>query len=252
MRSIADHHVGQDIASLTVLAEVPYYYLLTTFFGIDIYASFIATAIDVAALTIPFALFRPLIHAHEPGRSPNQQVAQDRQIFAYVALLGAAIYAVVIYSSLYTWLPVYLIRNFDVVRSFEKAHEASMQSLLVYFIPVGVSLAQFLFTPAIGARGNPGLTDPKIYPEKVEFDPETASFQETLAFNLGFVGGFTKRAEILAKRTAVLLGAVASNAFARTLISLEGTHALGAAGWASVWGVAALLTSVVYGFVGNE
>ena len=169
-----------------------------------------------------------------------------------MGLLGAAIYTVVIYTSLYTWLPVYLITHFDRVRNMQKAHDSSIPVLLVSFIPIGWATAQFLFVPSVGSRGNPGITDPELYPEKTDFDPETATFMETLAFNLGFKGGFTKRAEVLVKRTAVLTACSVANTFARSLMAVDGTEPFGAAGWASVWGLAAVLTSVAYGFVGNE
>ncbi|KAK0365242.1 hypothetical protein LTR02_005409 [Friedmanniomyces endolithicus] len=242
----------QDLTGLAILSNLPLYFLLTTFYGVDAIASTSILTIDVIAIAVPFALLRPLIHAHEPGKEPNQQVAQDRLIFALVGLLGASIYSVVIYTSLYTWLPVYLLTHFDGLRSMQKAHDASVPLLMLSFIPMGWATAQFLFTPSIGSRGNPGLTDPKIYPEKTNFDPETATIAETIAFNLGFKGGFTKRAEVLAKRSAVLIWASMANTFVRVLFTVDGTEALGAAGWASAWGVAALLTSVAYGFVGNE
>ncbi|KAK3638279.1 hypothetical protein LTR22_017921 [Elasticomyces elasticus] len=244
--------IGQDVASLSILCNLPLYFLLTTFYGVDAISASIILSIDVVAIAIPFALLRPLNHAHEHGKDPNQQVANDRLIFALVGMLGASIYSIVIYTSLYTWLPVYLITHFDSIRSVQRAHDASVPLLLLSFIPMGWATSQFLFTPSIGSRGNPGLTDPKIYPEKTDFDPETATFGETLAFNLGFKGGFTKRAQVLVKRSAVLIVCSVANTFTRTLLTVDGTEPFGAAGWAGVWGLAALLTSVAYGFVGNE
>ncbi|KAK3654391.1 hypothetical protein LTR56_004021 [Elasticomyces elasticus] len=246
------HYDWQDVASLSILCNLPLYFLLTTFYGVDAISASIILSIDVVAIAIPFALLRPLNHAHEHGKDPNQQVANDRLIFALVGMLGASIYSIVIYTSLYTWLPVYLITHFDTIRSVQRAHDASVPLLLLSFIPLGWATSQFLFTPSIGSRGNPGLTDPKIYPEKTDFDPETATFGETLAFNLGFKGGFTKRAEVLVKRSAVLIVCSVANTFTRTLLTVDGTEPFGAAGWAGVWGLAALLTSVAYGFVGNE
>ncbi|KAK5109194.1 hypothetical protein LTR62_007279 [Meristemomyces frigidus] len=242
----------QDLSSLAILSNLPYYFLLTTFYNIDSSAAAISLAIETAVIGIPFALLRPLIRAHEPGSSPNQQVAQDRFVGVSVGLLGAAIYAVVIYGSLYTWLPVYLVQNFDGLRSLEGAHNASIPMLVLSFLPLGWATVQFLFTPVVGSHGNPGITDPALYPEKLPFDGEAATFSDTIAYNLGFSDGFSKRAETLFKRTAVLIACSTANTFTRVLLTVEGSEPVGAAGWASVWGVAALMTSVVYGFVANE
>ncbi|KAK4552511.1 hypothetical protein LTR86_010355 [Recurvomyces mirabilis] len=242
----------RDLSALAILSNLPFYFLLTTFYGIDYSAAIISLTIDVATIGIPFALLRPLIRAHAPGSAPNQQVAQDRSVGVAVGLLGASIYAVVIYGSLYTWLPVYLIVNFDGLRSLDKAHNASVPMLIGSFLPLGWATLQFLFTPVIGSKGNPGLTDPNIYPEKAPFDPETATLIDTVAFNLGYSDGFSKRAEVLVKRTAVLVACSAANTFTRVLLTVDGSEPVGAAGWASVWAVAALLTSVAYGYVANE
>lgn len=170
-----------------------------------------------------------------------------------MALFGSAIYAVTIYSSLYTWLPVHIVTHFEEVRSLHGAHDASVMLLLGTLIPVGWATSQFLFTPVVGSRGNPGLTDPKIHPEKVNFDPEGATLGETLAYNLGLgAHGFPKRAEVLAKRTAVLVACSVTTTTVRTVMTVAGTEPLGAIGWASVWGVAGALTSVAYAWAENE
>lgn len=253
MNARIDVSTGKDLASLACLSNLPYYFLLTTFYELHGFACFTALAIDVTTIGLPFALLRPLIHAHEPGRSANQQVAQDSTINFLMALFGSSIYAVVVYSSLYTWLPVHLVTHFDGVRSFQKAHDATIPLLIAVMIPVGWATAQFLFTPTIGARGNPGLTDPELKPEMVKFNPETATFGETVAFNIGFgEDGFSKRAEVLAKRTAVLIACSVTNTFVRVLTTVEGTEPVGAIGWAGVWGIAAALTSLAYAWVGNE
>jgi hypothetical protein len=212
----------------------------------------VALAIDVSTIAIPFGLLRPLLRAHEAGRSPNQQVAQDTGVLLLVALLGASVYAVTMYASLTTWLPEYIAYNFNDVRSFEKAHDANLYFIAGSLIPIGWSTAQFLFTPAIGSRGNPGLTDSDIYPEKVPFNPETATFQDHVAYNLGFKDGFSKRAEVLIKRTAVLVVTSVAHTFLRTWLTIDGTEPFGVLGWSSIWGGAALLTSVAYGLVANE
>ena len=184
----------------------------------------------------------------------NQLVAHDPWVFTLMALFGSAVYAVTVYSSLYTWLPVYLVTHFDEVRSLQAAHDASVPLLLAILVPVGLATTQFLFTPTVGARGNPGLTDPRIHPEQAEFfDAETATLGETVAYNLGFgVHGFSARAEVLAKRTAVLIACSVTNTVVRTVMTIAGTEPVGAMGWASVWGVAGALTAVAYAWAGNE
>lgn len=239
---------------MACLSNLPYYFLLHTFYSIDLSACILALSIDIAAIAIPFALLRPLIHAHEPSNAPNQQVAQDSRIYTLMALFGSFLYAVVIYGSLYTWLPLHLVLHFDGVRTMEKAHDASVPFLAIMLIPIGCATAQFLFTPMIGARSNPGLTDPKLKPEMLlDFDPENASFGKTLAYNLGLgKEGFTRRAEVLAKRTGVLVACSLTNTFVRVWMTVDGTEPVGALGWAGVWGLAAALTSLAYSWVGNE
>ena len=215
-----------------------------------------ALVIDVASLALPFALLRTNIHANKSAtrKTPNQEVAQDPWVFQVVGLLGASIYAVTIYGSLFTWLPVYLVSHFDSIRSLEVAHAANVPLTTLLFIPIGWSTAQFLFTPTVGAKGNPGITDPKIRPDiAARFLPEDASFPSTLAWNLGMgTNGWSKRAEILAKRTAVLVACTSINTFPRTLTTIAGTEAVGAAGFAGVWGTAGILTAIAYSMVANE
>jgi len=213
----------------------------------------VALAIDVGTIALPFLLLRPLVRAHDNGKDPNQQVAQDSQIFILTMVLGAATYAIVVYGSLRTWIPVYLLKHFDRIRSLEHAHNAAHHMITLMLLPVGWATSQFLFTPMIESRRNPGLTDPKLGLERVIFDPETATFGETLAFNLGLgKDGFSKRAEVLLKRSIVLIICSMVNTFVRVLMTLDGSESAGAAGWASVWGIAAMLTSAAYAWVGNE
>lgn len=215
-----------------------------------------ALIIDVAATTIPFALTRPLIHAHadDTVKDANQEVAQDITNWALLALFGSTVYAIVIYASLQSWLPVYIVTHFDGVRSMQAAHDAKIPALVATLVPVGLATAQFLFTPAVGSRGNPGLTDPQFSTVKaVRFEAEEASLAETLAWNLGFgAEGLSKRAEILAKRTGVLIAASVVNTFVRTVMTVEGTQMVGTLGWSLVWGVAAGVTGLAYGWTANE
>lgn len=234
---------------------MPHYFLLNTFFGVDYLATAIPIIIDVTTIAIPFALLRNLIHARGGNKvkTANQAVAQDRNVQYLTAAFGASIYSLVVYSAFTTWLPTYMIIHFDGLRSLDRAHNTGILLLLALFGPLGYAATQFIFVPAIGSAGNPGNTDPALHPEKVPFDPRTASFGRTLAWNLGFTeSGLTPRGEILLKRTATLAASSFISTFFRSYVTIEGTELLGALGWASVWGSAAGLVGLAYAWVGNE
>ncbi|CZT18622.1 uncharacterized protein RCC_04466 [Ramularia collo-cygni] len=244
-----------DLAYLSLLNNVPYYFLLNTFFGVDYLATAIPMVIDVTALAIPFAFLRSLNYARRGGqvKNANQAVAQDRGVQYLIAAFGASIYAIVVYGSFTTWLPTYMIVHFDGLRSLERAHNTGILLLLALFGPLGYAATQFIFVPAIGSPGNPGITDPALKPGKVAFDPQTATIGQTVAWNLGLgESGLTHRGEILLKRTATLAASSFISNFVRSYVIIEGTELLGALGWASVWGSAAALVGLAYAWVGNE
>ncbi|GIZ39394.1 hypothetical protein CKM354_000278000 [Cercospora kikuchii] len=244
-----------DLGWLTLLSNVPHYFLLNTFYGVDNLAALIPLAIDVVTIAIPFALFRGPIHARnsKKPRTANQLVAQDAGINWTIAAFAASLYTLVIYLSYSTWLTVWMTVHFDGLKTLEKAHTAVPWLLVLLFLPVGYGATQFIFVPAIGSAANPGITDPKIHPEKAPFNPETATFSETLAYNLGLsAAGFSPRAEILFKRTAILAVSSFANSFMRSYLTIEGTDLLGTAGWSSVWAVASALAGLAFAWVGDE
>lgn len=253
--SAANEILDKDLTSLACLANLPYYFLLVNFYEIHLFTAALAFLIDVSTIGIPFFFTRRNIHAHDAPfvKTPNQEVAQDASVWYLQALFGATVYAVVVYASLTSWLPVYIVTHFDGVRSMRGAHDASVPALIAVFVPVGLAVAQFLFTPAIGSRGNPGITDPALKPETARFDAERATFGQTLAWNLGFgKDGFTKRAEVLAKRSAVLIVSSVVNTFFRTVMTIDGSEVTGALGWAGVWGLAAAVTGLGFAWTVNE
>nr|POE80170.1 hypothetical protein CFP56_79540 [Quercus suber] len=242
-----------DLASLAALGNVPYYFLLSAFYGVHYSTTVVALTIDVVAAALPLALLGFRNHPHDTTkpRTENQVVAQDWSINGLISLLGAAVFSIAVYSGFYTWLPSYLIVHFDGLRSLEYAHESSLPLIVLLFFPIGAAVTQFLFVPAVGTAGNPGLTDLAVHPDKAPFDPENASFAQTLAYNVGF-GHASKRAEVLAKRTAVLVACTSVSTFVRVLFALEGTEVTGAAGWAALWGSACALTGLAFALVANE
>ena len=240
---------------MSLLTNLPHYFLLNTFYGIDYLACLIPLVIDVSAITLPFAFFSRSSH-HLPataGKAPNQVVAHDRNIQYLTALFGAALYAIVVYGSFATWLPTHMIVHFEGLRSLEKAHNSAVLLLLALFYPMGYATTQFLFVPAIASPGTAGLSDHSHKPRKSTFHPETATLSETLAWNLGLGDvGFSRRAKVLIKRTAILISYTFVNTFVRVFYTIEGTELVGALGWAGNWALAAVFVGVAYSWVGNE
>ena len=254
-----------DILALSILSNTPYYYLLTAYYNIDWWAAAAALAIDVSAITIPFALLRPMNQAHVPTessitRSLGRAVTRDPFVTGPVMLLGTAIYTLTVYSSFYTWLPTYLIKYFDGIRTIRFSYIYGDQNydvlgLLYIFVllqPLGWASLQFLFMPALRAKNS--LVDAlKPLTEARAFDGETASFAQTLAYNMGFgEKGFSHRTEVLTKRTTVLALCTFVNTVVRVFGSIEGTEIVGSLGWASVWLVASVLVGTTFGLVGGE
>lgn len=251
----ADCYLDLDLAYLTLLNNVPHYFLLNTFYGIDFFTAILPLVIDIITITIPFALFRRLNsgHANPESKTENQLVVQDKSIQSLVTIFGSAVYTIVVYGCFKSWIPTYMVTHFDGLRSLSKAHDADVVMFLGLFLPLGFAASQFIFVPAIASPGNPGLTDPYIAPEKVPFNPQTATFSQTLAYNLGLSeAGLTRRAEIVAKRTLILSACSFINSFVRAYVVIEGTEVFGALGWASVWALAAGLTGAGFAWIGDE
>ncbi|KAK5149078.1 hypothetical protein BJ546DRAFT_1063646 [Cryomyces antarcticus] len=237
----------QDVAALMTLSHLPFHYLLATCYGVSYTTSTIALAIDVLSNVIPFALLcprSPVHNANAPKAAvPNRAVIHNYGVTASSALLGAAVYAVTVYAAYYSYLPVYLIVHFDGLRSLARVHDATVTTLLLPFLPLGWAASHFLFSASAGAS-HKNLRDIR----REAFNPATATLGETVAHNLW---GHSKRSKVLINRTVTLVLFSAANIWFRTFVTVEGTDAPGAAGWASVWAVAATLTGVAYEWLGR-
>ena len=238
--------LGYDLVSLTLLTHGPPLYLLTTFYGIRPTTLLTKLALDMAAIYVPFRLFRPLKATHiveaPKGAVSNRSVINDWEVSVYNSLLAAGIYGLTVYCSFMTWLPVYMIIHFEGLRDISGAHEARLPFLIASFIPVGIAAKSFLFTPATGAKRD--LGDIRI----LAFNPETATLMETIEYNLW---GYSKRTRVMIARTATLAALTFLNTWYQVALTVEGAESTGAAGWASVWATAAVLTGIVFWWVGH-
>lgn len=202
--------------------------------------------IDTLAAYAPFYSLKVSSSVHSVitprGIAANRSVINDFGVQTYISLLAASVYGVVVFGSFGSWLPVYLVTHFDGIKDISALHNANFLFLIASFVPVGFAAKLFLFTPSQAAKAD------KYDKETANFNPETATFGETLLYNLW---GYSHRSRQLAKRTATLVAVGGLHTWLQTYATVEGAEALGAAGWSSVWALAATLTGVAFLWVGD-
>ncbi|THY36374.1 hypothetical protein D6D01_00469 [Aureobasidium pullulans] len=236
-----------DFVQLTAMANMPYYTLLYLFFGVSFEPLALALVIDMFSLWFPFWLLRPTNY-HNNLRSvttpgTTKDLAVDKTIQFYMSLFAASIYGTVVYLSLWSWLPVFLINNFEEILTLEFAHNAVFPVVFAACLPIGWAAKDFLFsTSIVYARATPA--------ELVQFDPKTATLGETFMYNAG-VTQFSSREGILGKRTFLLVAFTAAHSFIKVFGTVEGATIEGAAGWAALWSVAAAATGLGFLYVGD-
>ncbi|MCJ1255372.1 hypothetical protein MMC24_003188 [Lignoscripta atroalba] len=235
-----------DLASLTLLTHMPPLYLLTTFYGIRPTSMLASLLIDTLTTYIPFRLLRPISPIHNvsapKGAVSNRSIINDLPVRVYTTVLAASIYAVTVYASFATWLPVHLVVHFEGLRDISAAHSAALPFLICSFLPVGYAAREFLFSPATGAKKDLGDI------RNEAFNPETATLSETVRYN---AWGFSKRTRTMIKRTATLVTVTALNTWLQTYVTIEGSESYGAAGWSGVWALAAALAGTVFWWVAD-
>lgn len=202
----------------------------------------LSMAIDLASLTIPFFLLRPLNRANAGIKHPHtlsQALAADTPIRLYATVFAATLYSLAVYGSFFTWLPTYLITHFDSIATLEYMHNATLPLIISTFLPIGYAAESFLFSASIAASST--------YPFE-PFDPRTATLWQTVKHNIGLKG---TREEVLAKRTIYLALATAANTMVRVWGTIEGSEPWGAAGWAGLFTVASLMTGAGFDWIGD-
>ncbi|OCK76692.1 hypothetical protein K432DRAFT_335209 [Lepidopterella palustris CBS 459.81] len=233
-----------DITSLTLLVQAPQLYLLLTYYTIPRSALALRLAIEVASVALPTKLLRPRSVIHNPNAPsaavPNRILINSFQVMASCTVLAAGSYALAIYAASYFGLPTFIVQHFEVV-TVANAHESTIFSLAILFIPVGWAAQMFLLTPSWGAQTKLGDAAASA------FNPTTASLGETVKHN---VWGWSKRTKALAKQTAVVLVMVYVNTVHK-VSTLEGTDPIGAVGYAGIWVAANVLVAAMFEWVGK-
>ena len=237
---------GYDVAALALLSHLPPLVLLTTCYSIRPTTMLSCLAVDLLAMSIPFNLLRRISPAHADdapqGSIANRSIVSDLPTQAFASLLGAGVYAFVVFGSYYTWLPAHLVLNFDGLRSMAGIYNVQFPILVILFIPVGIAAKVFLFTPSTAAKKD--FADA----QRESFDAETATLEETFWYN---IWGFSNHTRVMISRSAILAGVTFLYSWVQVYASIEGAESLGAAGWAGVWAIAATLTGTAYSWVTN-
>jgi hypothetical protein len=233
-----------DVAALTIQTRLPYFYLLTSFYGISALTSSIYLSLDVFSAALPFYLLRRRLPSHSATSTtlPNQNIIRDSVIFLLTTIFSASIYSAFIYTSFKTWLPVHIVTYFDNIQSLDAAHDAQLPTLLLTFFPLGWAARTFLFSPSTSARKNLGDMVAS------SFNPHTATLMDTIKHNLW---NYSKGTKVVIKRSLILAAMVGLTTWLRVWKTIEGSEGVGAAGWAGLWAVASLVNGAALRWVGN-
>ena len=195
---------------------------------------------------LPFYLLRQLSppnSSHAPKTAvANRPVVKDWGVQNFTALAAAGVYGVVIYGSVRTWLPVFLVTHFEGLRDLGGVHDAIFGIIVVGCVFNGYAAMTFIFTPSMGAT--PDTRDAR----NAAFNPATATFGETVKYN---IWGHSKRTRTLIKRTLAAIAASGGHTLLQMYLVVEGVEATGAAGWAAMWAVAHVLTGMVFWWIGD-
>ena len=235
-----------DQSALTYLSHLPYLFFLTSFYRIRPTTAFVCIAIDLIATGVPFYLLRQTLASHS-FRTPkdavaNRLVINDWSVQVFTALFATCIYAVVVFGSFVTWMPKYLVIHFEGIKDISLLYNSTFIWLVVAFVPTGVAVKTFLFTPSIAAK-------PDAHEEKTAlFNAETATLSQTVAYNLW---GYSKRVRVLIQRTGILVATVWLNTWLHTYVAVDGAEGAGAAGWSAVWALAATISGIGFKWVGD-
>lgn len=232
-----------DVSALTVLTNAPYAYLLATYYEISTLTLAAHMNIEVAAIAIPTYLLRPrsIVHkANVPLR--NRFLLNSVQVQFSNSLLAMGVYIVVIWAFLKTGITnLFLISHFD-IPTLETAHSETPVSILLKIFTAGFAAKEFLLNPSIAAQPPSGLATPTE-----EFDPATATFDQTIKAN---VLPSERRTKTLLQQT-IILNVLTFLSTVQRCMTLNGTEIYGAAGYAGIWVFANTVLAGWYQWVGN-
>ena len=229
-----------DISALTLLANAPYTYLIVTYYGVSTLPASLSLGIQIISIALPTYLLRPFAEYHSAAaKLPNRFLLDSFQVQSSTAILAIVSYVVALYTALKFDLTAFLVYHFDRIPSLEAAHAETAITLAAKIMVVGWAAQGFLLNSALGQSG-------AATPKK-EFDPATASLQETIKHNVWF---FSKRTRELSKRTAVVAGLTFVHTIWK-LQTIDGTDLKGSAGYAGIWVAATAFIGLMFSWVSD-
>lgn len=228
---------------MTALTNVPFAYLITTYYTITPATAAMLIVNEIAAIAIPTYLLRPRSAVNNykvPVR--NRYLLQSSQVQISNTLLAIGVYVVVLYSVITTGkLNEFLVSHFN-IPTLEIVHAETPVVMGAKLLLAGYATRSFLLNPSIGAASASGNVTP-VEP----FDPATADLPQTVKHNFW---SFSRRTRTLIKQTVVASVFILANTTQRTL-SLEGTDTIGAVGFSGVWVLAVVICGGWYVWVGD-
>lgn len=201
-------------------------------------------AIDSLSALGPFVLLRPLSETHVAHPAvPNSEIITDRNIKLSTSLLAGLIYGVTLFVAVKTYLGTTFVLYFEGITRVEPAlntkYGATAAILLVGLL--GLAAQSFIFTPV---EATPRTVDPKTK----RFDPVTATLSDTLRWNLW---GFSRKTQVVILRTGLVMLATWVNTYLQCSMTVRGVEPWGAAAYASIWAIAAMITGIALEVVGD-
>jgi hypothetical protein len=226
-----------------VLTNVPYAYLLLTYYNISTLTVAIHMNVEVLAIAIPTYLMRPASVAHKsnvPLR--NRFLLNSVQVQSSNSALAIGVYMLVLYVGLKTnALNVFLVTYFD-IPTLEWAYAETIVTMFVKIVVAGISAKEFLLNSSIAAQPISGTATPAEV-----FDPATATLDQTLKANVLPVD---RRVRNLVQQT-VILNTLLILTTVPKLMALAGTELIGAVGYAGLWVAANSIIATWYAWVGD-
>ncbi|KAK3944645.1 hypothetical protein QBC46DRAFT_157740 [Diplogelasinospora grovesii] len=239
---------GYDLAALTLLSHGPGAYLTSEFYGIRALTAAAYLGVDALSAFIPFVLLRQLSGAHSAARGvPNREIVLDKTLEALTAILSGLIYSVVLFLACRTYLPTVLVVYFNGIPTVQPAVETvplGLDRIPTHILSLlfGLAARAFIFTPLVTTPHT--LEDDEVG----EFDPVSATFGQTLYWNLW---GYTTQTKVAILRTAVVMFVTAVSTYLQCAMMINGVESYGAVMYAAIWVVAAMVTGLSLRYVGS-